>query len=383
MLGVNFCLLQSERDSRLYRAGTPTPGSTQAIFLAFNCLQQKKISAPEFLWRTTNNSLLVLGTIFCFFIIFRAQSIHFFVTCQSMMNGNQGQQVPQPQQPLQQQPCWVNARNHQYTSAEVFGLLNCIQQVLLVDSTDWIDVCNLHVVNFLNTGHDPSKLKQKFQQLYRTNVPTGDPICPPDVRMAKRLQEAIRKKSEIDDGEAPIIFEALVEEGQHVVGNNRAQIEQDHDQVPEQSDADSVDAEIHNNLQPAVNNNNGNAIATTNNITRVVTNNVPAAVVARQNTVSPVPPIAAHNISQIVATRRLQQKKSTVDDLIDIYKLKFLQHEEENNAKQQPWEREHADKQAQMDAELQRMHVEAEIHHEEEAHHYAREAEEHRNEATA
>jgi len=167
------------------------------------------------------------------------------------------------------------------------------------------------------------------------------------------------------------------------VGNNRAQIEQDHDQVPEQSDADSVDAEIHNNLQPAVNNNNGNAIATTNNITRVVTNNVPAAVVARQNTVSPVPPIAAHNISQIVATRRLQQKKSTVDDLIDIYKLKFLQHEEENNAKQQPWEREHADKQAQMDAELQRMHVEAEIHHEEEAHHYAREAEEYRNEATA
>ena len=201
--------------------------------------------------------------------------------------------------------------------------------------------------------------------------------------MAKRLREAIRDKSEIDDGEAPIIFEALVEEGQHVVGNNRAQIEQDHDQVPEQSDADSVDAEIHNNLQPAVNNNNGNAIATANNITRVVTNNVPAAVVARQNTVSPVPPIAAQNISQIVATRRLQQKKSTVDDLIDIYKLKFLQHEEENNAKQQPWEREHADKQAQMDAELQRMHVEAEIHHEEEAHHYAREAEEHRNEATA
>jgi hypothetical protein len=32
--------------------------------------------------------------------------------------------------------------------------------------------------------------------------------------MAKRLQEAIRDKSEIDDGEAPIIYEAFVEEGQ-------------------------------------------------------------------------------------------------------------------------------------------------------------------------
>jgi hypothetical protein len=91
-----------------------------------------------------------------------------------MMNGNQGQQVPQPQQPLQQQPRQVNARNHQYTSAEVFGLLNFIQQVLPVDGTDWIDICNLHVANFLNTGLDPSKLKQKFQQLYHTNVPTGD-----------------------------------------------------------------------------------------------------------------------------------------------------------------------------------------------------------------
>jgi hypothetical protein len=81
------------------------------------------------------------------------------------MNGNQGQQVPPPQQPLQQQPHRVHARNHQYTSAEVFGLLNYIQQVLPVDGTDWIDVCNLHVANFPNTGRDPSKLKPKFQQL--------------------------------------------------------------------------------------------------------------------------------------------------------------------------------------------------------------------------
>jgi hypothetical protein len=164
-------------------------------------------------------------------------------------------------------------------------------------------------------------------------------------------------------------------------GNDHAQIEQDHDQVPEQSDADSVDAEIHNNLQPVVNKNNGNAVATANNVARAVTNNVPATAIARQNTVSRVPPVAAQNILQIAATCRLQQKKSTVDDLIDVYKLKFLQHKEENNAKQQHWERELADKQAQMDAELQWMRVEAEIRREEEARHYAREAEERLNKA--
>jgi hypothetical protein len=62
-----------------------------------------------------------------------------------------------------------------------------------------------------------------------------------------------------------------------------------------------------------VNNNNGNAVATANNVARAVTNNVPATAIARQNTVSRVPPVAAQNISQIAATCHLQQKKSTVD----------------------------------------------------------------------
>jgi len=107
-------------------------------------------------------------------------------------------QQPQPQPPVAQQPYPQQRRRTaqpptvQYSSAEVFGLLHIIEQILPVDGEDWNEVSRLHVVNFPNNGRDGPKLKRKFQQLHRSCVPTGDPMCPPDVRRAKRLKELIR-----------------------------------------------------------------------------------------------------------------------------------------------------------------------------------------------
>jgi hypothetical protein len=84
------------------------------------------------------------------------------------MNGDQDQPAPRPRQARQQQPRRVTARHPQYTSAEVFGMLNCVQQVLPIDGPDWQEVYRLHIVNFPNTGRDAIKLKRKFQLLYRS-----------------------------------------------------------------------------------------------------------------------------------------------------------------------------------------------------------------------
>ena len=83
----------------------------------------------------------------------------------------------QPQPPVAQQPYPQQRRRTarpptvQYSSAEVFGLLHIIEQILPVDGEDWNEVSRLHVVNFPNNGRDGPKLKRKFQQLHHSPVP--------------------------------------------------------------------------------------------------------------------------------------------------------------------------------------------------------------------
>jgi hypothetical protein len=76
-----------------------------------------------------------------------------------------------------------------------------------VDGEDWEELARLHNLNFPTTGRDGAKLKRKFQQLYRVEMPTGHPMCPPNVRMAKRVRERIRDKAEIDDGEGELVIQ--------------------------------------------------------------------------------------------------------------------------------------------------------------------------------
>jgi hypothetical protein len=51
-----------------------------------------------------------------------------------------------------------------------------VQQVLPLDGPDWQEVFLLHNANFPNNGRDAVKLKRKFQSLYRSDIPSGDPL---------------------------------------------------------------------------------------------------------------------------------------------------------------------------------------------------------------
>jgi hypothetical protein len=76
-----------------------------------------------------------------------------------------------------------------------------------VDGEDWEEVARLHNLNFPTNGRDLAKLKHKFQQIYQVERLTGDPLCPPKIRMAKRIREQIRDKTEINDGEGELLLQ--------------------------------------------------------------------------------------------------------------------------------------------------------------------------------
>ncbi len=62
--------------------------------------------------------------------------------------------------------------------------------------------------------------------------------------------------------------------------------------------------------------------------------------------------------------------------MIECYKLKFVQKEEENDALWLCWQQEKEDKAAAVEAEMKRMQMESELYREVEEIHYRREVEE-------
>ncbi len=76
-----------------------------------------------------------------------------------------------------------------------------------MDSEDWEEVASVHNLNFPTNGRDLAKLKCKIQQMYQVKIPTGDPLCPPEIRMVKTVREKIQDKTEIDDGEGELLLQ--------------------------------------------------------------------------------------------------------------------------------------------------------------------------------
>jgi hypothetical protein len=292
------------------------------------------------------------------------------------MDGQQLQPQPQPQpqqQPgngrRQQRNRRANNKTVQYTSVEVHALLRLVEQMLPVDGEDWEEVARLHNLNFPTNGRDAAKLKRKFQQLYRVEMPTGDPMCPPEVRIAKRIREKIRDKSEIDDGEEELVLpDGTIQEDVEL---------QAFDAVDDASEGEEGLEEALENNNNVINNENlvvGNANNVAHRARAASNNNI--------NNNRALTPIN-NNISQIASARKIQKKRAGTDDLIECYKLKFLQKEDENEAVRLRWQQEREDRAAAMEADLKRMRMESELRREEEEIRYRREAEERRAEARA
>ncbi len=71
---------------------------------------------------------------------------------------------------------------------------------------------NLHRRNFPIEDRTRESLKRKFQELYRSKIPTGDPSMPNDVRRAKMIQRLMEERINSSDCEGIDDFASTFEE---------------------------------------------------------------------------------------------------------------------------------------------------------------------------
>eukprot|EP00536_Pseudo-nitzschia_multiseries_P004979 jgi/Psemu1/11415/gm1.11415_g len=75
-----------------------------------------------------------------------------------------------------------------YSRSEVLELLHTLKAILPVGPKEWAQVAQIHNDNFPDTDRSVPNLCRKYNDLYQHNkVPTGDPNCPEEVKLVKRV----------------------------------------------------------------------------------------------------------------------------------------------------------------------------------------------------
>jgi hypothetical protein len=107
--------------------------------------------------------------------------------------------VPKPSQKQKQALGGRRAGTTNYSRAAVMELLGIVTKKLPCGSTMWELVgvkFNTWAVENDEAERSTDSLKEKFTKLARMRKPTGDPECPPEVKLAKRAQKLIEQSFE-------------------------------------------------------------------------------------------------------------------------------------------------------------------------------------------
>ncbi|KAI0560273.1 hypothetical protein FGB62_118g018 [Gracilaria domingensis] len=103
-----------------------------------------------------------------------------------------------------------NARNRRglgFTSAECLHFLKGIEDILPIGPNEWDSVAVRHCRKYPETGRSADSIRRKFNNLHRTPVPTGSPLCPPEVVKAKRVAHALWERMEISNDNEDVELE--------------------------------------------------------------------------------------------------------------------------------------------------------------------------------
>eukprot|EP00536_Pseudo-nitzschia_multiseries_P008746 jgi/Psemu1/21299/gm1.21299_g len=73
-----------------------------------------------------------------------------------------------------------------YSRSEVLELLHTLKAILPVGPEGWAQAVQIHNDNFPDTDRSLQNLRRKYNDLYRKKIPTGDPNCPKEVKLAKK-----------------------------------------------------------------------------------------------------------------------------------------------------------------------------------------------------
>jgi hypothetical protein len=110
-------------------------------------------------------------------------------------------------------------------------MLGIMDRVLPIGSEQWDSVVAEHSNDY--PGRCKNGLMRKYSSLHRRPIPTGDPNCPEEVRLAKRIKYAIGNKASLGDAEEEFDIEGVVhgESG----ANPNPEPNQDRDDDPDQA----------------------------------------------------------------------------------------------------------------------------------------------------
>eukprot|EP00536_Pseudo-nitzschia_multiseries_P007992 jgi/Psemu1/19252/gm1.19252_g len=101
----------------------------------------------------------------------------------------------------------MNVGEKNYSRSEVLELLYTLKATLPVGPEEWAQVAQIHNDNFPDTNRSVENLRRKYNDLYRKQIPTGDPNCPKEVKLAKRVKYLIKGKQGVGDGQEPYRME--------------------------------------------------------------------------------------------------------------------------------------------------------------------------------
>jgi hypothetical protein len=82
-------------------------------------------------------------------------------------------------------------RGPAFSLLEIGILLDEIEDVLPISASQWQHVAGTHIARFPEYNRNVLSLRRKFNDLCNEKIPTGDPVCPPEVRRAKHLRRQI------------------------------------------------------------------------------------------------------------------------------------------------------------------------------------------------
>ena len=94
-----------------------------------------------------------------------------------------------------------------YSHGELMSLLHVLEVELPIGEMAWKKVAQRHAETFPH--RTVQSIRRKFTSLHRKSIPTGNPQCPPEVKLAKRVHYLLGDKASIGDGEEEFVLEEL------------------------------------------------------------------------------------------------------------------------------------------------------------------------------
>jgi hypothetical protein len=91
-----------------------------------------------------------------------------------------------------------SSQRRNYSKLELVNFLQIMKEVMPIGGDEWDEVQDRHSLRY--PGREVESLRRKFSQLHRKSTPTGDPVCPVEVKLAKRVKYQISSRADVGDG---------------------------------------------------------------------------------------------------------------------------------------------------------------------------------------